>query len=201
MTQAANLQSIIAMGGLLSVNELHRLGIRYRDSSYQDVQDRRATTVVPCGVGGVLHDYVPFYFNPRSPMLGAIHVGRVPSCPEGQRTMIHLMTSAQKVKGAGCSVCFTNAHAITRLANYFIDFEYLEHIDWPLMRATYWNDIPSDPDRSRRRQAEFLVHRFVPFEMIIGIGVISDAVREQVEADLEGATYRPSVKVKRGWYY
>src|ERR1700751_12923 len=101
MTQASKLMSIIATGGLLSVNELHRLGIRYRDSSYQDVQDRRATTVVPCGVGGVLHDYVPFYFNPRSPMLGAIHVGRVPSCGEGQRTMIHLMTSAQKVEAAG----------------------------------------------------------------------------------------------------
>jgi hypothetical protein len=201
MTQVSNLRSIIEATGLLSTNELHRLGIRYKDSSYQDVQDRRATTCVPCGVGGVLHDYVPFYFNPRSPMLGAIHVGRVPSCPEGQRAMIHLMTSAQKVKAAGHEVCFTNAHAITRLANFYLDFNSLDLIDWALMKSKWWNDIPTDPDRSRRRQAEFLVHKFVPFELVIGIGVINDDVREQVEAELKSAPYHPPVKVKPEWYY
>jgi hypothetical protein len=46
-----------------------------------------------------------------------------------------------------------------------------------------------------------LVHKFVPFELVLGIGVIDDDVREQVEAELKGAPYHPPVKVKPEWYY
>ena len=33
--------------------------------------------------------------------------------------------------------------------------------------VTYWNSIPSDPDRPRRRQAEFLVHGYAPWSSVI----------------------------------
>ena len=201
MTKVSNLRSIIEAGGLLSTNELNRLNMHRDDSSYQDVQYRRATTRVPCGVGGVLHDYVPFYFNPRSPMLGAIHVGNVPSCREGQRVMIHLMTTAQKVKAADCSVCFTDGHAIMQPRTFYTDFDLLERIDWELMGAWYWNNTREDNDRQRRRQAEFLVHSFVPFNLIIGIGVLNDNVLEQVNVALRSAQYQPPVKIKSDWYY
>ncbi|MGQ7112742.1 DarT ssDNA thymidine ADP-ribosyltransferase family protein, partial [Escherichia sp. TWPC-MK] len=32
-------------------------------------QHRRSEMRVTCGPGGVVHDYVPFYFTKRSPML------------------------------------------------------------------------------------------------------------------------------------
>lgn len=37
---------------------------------------KRAGHPVPVGTGGTLHDYVPFYFTPFSPMLMNIHSGR-----------------------------------------------------------------------------------------------------------------------------
>jgi hypothetical protein len=34
-----------------------------------EIQKRRGETEVSCAQGGTLHDYVPFYFTPHSPML------------------------------------------------------------------------------------------------------------------------------------
>ena len=72
----------------MATNSLRRQRINYVDIAYQGIQDRRATTRVPCGAEGVLHDYVPFYFAPRSPMLYTIHKGNVESYREGQAPVI-----------------------------------------------------------------------------------------------------------------
>lgn len=69
ITHIDNLTSILNLGGLMANSRLRRQRINYLDIAHERIQDRRARTSVPCGAGGVLHDYVPFYFAPRSPML------------------------------------------------------------------------------------------------------------------------------------
>ncbi|UTW68357.1 DUF4433 domain-containing protein [Anaerobacillus sp. HL2] len=44
-------------------------------------------------------------------------------------------------------------------------------MDWDVMESKYWFDTDDDPDRKRRRQAEFLVLRHFPLELVLGIGV------------------------------
>lgn len=83
ITHIRNLPSILEAGGLISSSRLQQQGIIYVDIAYQSIQNRRANTRVPCGAGGVLHDYVPFYFAPRSPMLCTIHRGGVPGYEVG----------------------------------------------------------------------------------------------------------------------
>jgi len=56
-------------------------------------------------------------------------------------------------------------------------------------------------DRKRRKQAEFLVHRFFPWHLITEIGVIDDKVAGRVTELLEGATHKPPVNVHKLWYY
>ena len=84
---------------------------------------------------------------------------------------------------------------------FFDDLVHLNRIDWPLMTSRFWNDTASDGDRKRRRQAEFLVYQFCPWQVIRNIGVIDATVAGEVEALIHGAPHRPLVNVERNWYY
>ena len=201
MTDIDNLPSILSAGGLTALNQLRQQQQAYTSIAYDTLQDRRATKVVPCGPGGVLHDYVPFYFAPRSPMLYAIHMGRVPTYLRGQRTIVHLATTVEAIQQAGLRFVLTDGHAIMNLSQFFDDVSQLPKIDWKVRKSTYWNDTASDPDRSRRRQAEFLAHETVPWALIQGIGVRDEQIRDQVVKLLTDAGQQTVVKTKANWCY
>ena len=201
ITHVDNLTSIIADGGLHAKIAIKARGIQYVSIAYNHIQDRRERTSVPCGPGGTLHDYVPFSFAPRSPMLYTINRGNVPGCEEGQEPILHLVTSTQAVDQEGLGFVFTDGHGIMEVTRPFESLSSLSEIDWPLMKAQYWNDTNEDPDRKRRRQAEFLVYRFVPWGIIKYIGVINQRISKLVEGKLVKQAYQPSILVKRGWYY
>jgi hypothetical protein len=202
ITHLRNLHSILELGGLAAHSRLNQQGISPLDISYEQIQDRRATKRVPGSAGGVLHDYVPFYFAPRSPMLYAIQRGNLPSCPEGQTAIVHLVTTAETIQTANLAFTFTDGHAIMDYSDFYEDFASLNTaIDWKVMRSKYWNDTDDDPNRKCRRQAEFLVHGFVPWQTIIQIGVISQEMRKQTCQVLQIFGQSPSVSVYPSWYY
>ena len=63
ITCVDNLASVLTAGGLYAKSYHQQSNISYIDIAYQNIQDRRATTLVPLGVCGNLHDYVPLYFG------------------------------------------------------------------------------------------------------------------------------------------
>ncbi|MBU0511978.1 MAG: DUF4433 domain-containing protein [Chloroflexi bacterium] len=200
ITHARNLPSIIENGGLLACNQLDQLGAKYESIAYQNIQDRRASTPVPLPPGGNLHDYIPFYFAPRSPMLYSINRGNVAGI-ENQRPIIHLVTHAQSVQEAGFEFVFTDGHGIMVFTEFFNQLDELNRVDWEIMEVRYWYDTIEDNDRKRRRQAEFLVYRFCPWELIVEIGVIHAKARDWVCRQLENQPHQPPVTVQRRWYY
>ena len=201
ITHVDNLAQIIGAGGLGAVGGLRAGGANFRSIAYPHIQDRRATTLVPCGPRGTLQDYVPFYFAPRSPMLYTINKGNVPGYADGQGPVVHLLSSAQRVEAAGPEFVFTDGHAIMAMTDFFHDLRDLNRVDWEVMRARYWADTQTDSDRSRRRQAEFLVRDFFPWELVSEIGVIDRGMKARTEAALARATHVPPVTVHREWYY
>ncbi|TRU73790.1 MAG: DUF4433 domain-containing protein [Microcystis viridis Mv_BB_P_19951000_S69] len=201
ITHIRNLPSILEAGGLMATNSLRRQRINYVDIAYPGIQDRRAITRVPCGAGGVLHDYVPFYFAPRSPMLYTIHKGNVESYREGQAPVIHLVCAAEAIEAAKICFVFTDGHAVMGYTDYFDELQDLAAIDWEIMEAKYWADTDEDGDRKRRRQAEFLIHQFCPWTLIEEIGVISHDIKGKVEEMLGNERHCPPVKVCSDWYY
>jgi hypothetical protein len=201
ITHVANLARILAEGGLLCCNLIRQRGVAYQNIAFETVQDRRARKIVPCGPGGNLHDYVPFYFGPRSPMLYTLSRGNVPGHTGGQRPVVHLVSFTQVVYTANRPAVFTDGHGIMDYTGHFTDPAHLGRIDWPLMTSRWWNPTIDDPDRRRRRQAEFLVHQQVPWGLITGIGVLDEQMQALVEQVLRGASHRPAVTVQRAWYY
>ena len=54
-------------------------------------------------------------------------------------------------------------------------------IDWELMESKYWHDTDEDNSRKRRRQAEFLIHKFCPWRLVREIGVMNNDVKIKVQ--------------------
>jgi hypothetical protein len=200
MTHVSNLPQIIANGGLMTTSALQAGNAAFVNIAYSSIQQQRAGRLVPCGPGGTLHDYVPFYFASLSPMLYTIHMGNVP-CEGGQENVIHLVSTAQRVAERGLGFVFTDGHGIMAYTDFYDDLAELHQVDWNMIREKYWRDTADDGDRKRRKQAEFLVHGHMPWRDIMHIVVRSAARQQQVAGLVAGQPHQPEVAVRPNWYY
>lgn len=136
-------------------------------------------------------------------MMYAINGGQVASYDKGQDELVYVVLKFESVANAGLDYVFTDRHAATGYAAFYTDPADLRNIDWNLMASKWWNNIPEYPDRKERKQAEFLVHGSVPWDLVEGLAVMTPQMKERVEAILaqhSSSVLRP-VRVKRDWYY
>ena len=201
ITHIDNLKGMIAQNAIVAQCVMAEEPVDYCDIAHNTIQDRRAQTYVPCSPGGNLHDYVPFYFAPRSPMLYAIHRGNVANCTARQIDIVYLVSSAENVSEFNLEFVFTDGHAIMEISDFYNNLDNLDIIDWDIMNETYWADTDDDPDRKRRRQAEFLVYKKVPWETIEFIAVRSTPIKNKVENIIADDIKKHPVLVKSDWYY
>lgn len=67
-THIDNIESIVE-NGLLATNIKNEMGIKHHNIANLNIQSTRSEMDVNVGAGGVIHDYVPFYFTIKNPML------------------------------------------------------------------------------------------------------------------------------------
>ena len=79
----------------------------------------------------------------------------------------------------------------------------LGEVDWKLVYEMYWRNTDRDMDRKRRKQAEFLIHKYCGWDLIDCIVVINEDMKRQVESVLERypASQQKTVQINRSWYY
>jgi ssDNA thymidine ADP-ribosyltransferase, DarT len=209
ITHVNNLARIVNTNGLWCDSERLRQGFESVGIAHQELKDRRARTSVrrrtgqPIAAGGTLADYVPFHFANRSPMLYSIHTGYVEGYDGGQRGVVYLVSSVQRVAKGDRPWCFTNGHAVQAVTEFFDSLADWDKVDWDIVGHWRWKDTDADPDRKRRKQAEFLVHKSVPWDWVEQIGVIDRAMHDKVKRALAdaGVQHVPPVVVQRKWYY
>ena len=128
---------------------------------------------------------------------------RIEGYAEGQDPLVYLVSTAQVIAGAGLGFVFTDGHGLAAITTWFNDLAHLDKLDWDVVKARYWSETALDNDRQRRKQAEFLVHEEMPWDLVSGIAVRTDNVRGQVESILDDnpAVNRPPVRVVPQWYY
>jgi hypothetical protein len=166
------------------------------------VQAYRSNFPVDVGPRGGLLDYVAFYFGVLSPMLLRLATNRVEGYAEGQAPIIHLVSDAQSVANSNLGFVFSDGQANKATTERFANLDKLSRIDWKLVNEQYWRDTAEDPDRMRRKQAEFLVHKFFPFGLITEIGVFDAKTKAHVEKLLvRSGRSGPVVRVRADWYY
>jgi hypothetical protein len=135
-------------------------------------------------------------------MLFSIKSGNVPGVDPDQRRLAYVVSSTEAAYAAGLNCVFTDGNAATAFTDFGHDPARLDQlVDWPLMRAQLWFNTAEDPDRRRRRMAEFLVRGALPLELVAGIGVYDRGVQEQVAGLIEAADVELGVAIRRGWYF
>jgi hypothetical protein len=192
----------LSRGALHAPNHTPQDGLVYRPIHREDVQEGRRVRKVEAGPRGTVHDYVPFYFGPRSVMLYQLGTGWVRGYREGQEPLVHLVSHCQAAAAAGLGFAFSDGHGLARFTGWYGDLADLDKVDWDAVYARLWRDTPDDMDRQRRKQAEFLVYRSMPWKLVVEVGVFSDAARQRAEAILssQGQGSLP-VRIKTEWYY
>jgi len=136
-------------------------------------------------------------------MMLNLKTGRVPGYDEGQELLIYLVTTAQVVRDSNAGFVFSNGHGLATFTDWFDDLANLDKVDWSVVYERYWKDTLEDMDRQRRKQAEFMVHKYCDWSLIQEIGVINQAMKTKVEAvfaDYPAGMHKP-VAVKSEWYY
>lgn len=167
------------------------------------IKARRRGRRVLVEPGGVVADYVPFYFASRSPMLFSINAGGVPSFAGDSHDIVYLMSTVETLQSAGLSLVFTDRNAVLALARQSVQVADLDAmVDWKLMRATYWANTDDDPDRKERRMAECLAHRAVPWSAFTGVVVFDEVRAARVRQILDRVAVEcPPIDVRPGFYF
>lgn len=211
ITHVENLVGILTSKAVLAKN---LMGSPAANSiANEEIQERRVRKQVEVSPYGNLHDYVPFYFAPRSPMLCCNHHGAIANAkPQGE--IIHLVTTAQVIAANNLPFVFYDRHAVVGYAQPHNELAQLGQIDWriffepPLLGgyAKYWQDRPDAShahwfSRKEVRQAEFLVHRRVPVGCLTCIGVENEKTRSRVNEILNLHSVQCPVSLERNWYF
>ena len=213
ITAISNLVGVCAAGALRSKNVLQMNDVGVTSIAHQTIQVSRAAKRVTTGLGGTLHDYVPFYFAPRSPMLYAIDGGKVAGCILKQDEIVHVESTVESVVQAKLPyVIYPMNAALAFSTDCFDIIDGLDQINWALFfespqLAGYCKYFHSDSrsekyaQRMETRQAEFLVHRSFPLSIVTRIGVANTQRQREVVNILDASGVNLDVEVQRDWYF
>jgi hypothetical protein len=133
----------------------------FRNIGNPDLIDKPTHRRVTVGPGGVLSDYIPFYFQPFSIIMYNIHTGYNVRQVANEEIVI-LVSSLHKVAELGIPFVFTDQHAYPLMANYFAGLNDLDRVDWDLLNRRDFRHDPEDPGKKERYQAEALVWKHLP---------------------------------------
>ncbi|MGY2801618.1 type II toxin-antitoxin system toxin DNA ADP-ribosyl transferase DarT [Thermostichus sp. MS-CIW-25] len=204
ITHVCNLQGIVTTGGLLSDAAILQQGGPTQAIGMSKIKQRRIKELeVSCHPGTKVGDYVPFYFCPRSIMLYVIHCANHPELTYrgGQTPIVHLEADLYRVIAwadhNGVRWAFSLSNAGARYAEFRSQPDCLGELDWNAIAARDFRD----PDIKERKQAEFLVHRYFPLDLVERIGVCQASVKDRVNRALTGSKYNPAVEVHVDWYF
>lgn len=150
MTHIDNLDSIMKYGLLAHNNPYKQI-----DISNQDVNSRRDHRENI--YGRKVHDYVPFYFNPRNAMM---YKNR------NENIVILAFDTSLIYKD---NIVFTNKNASTDSVKYFKDINGLSKLNWNYIWRDSWNDDVDSYCVKQTMMAEVLVYQEVSIKYLKAI--------------------------------
>lgn len=197
-TDIDNLGAILDAGAL----RCHRDAPTVVDVGNQSIKGNRRMIEVACGRGGKVCDYVPFYFATRSPMLYSIMCGNVEGVSSDQSRLLYFVSSTEAAYSAGLDCVFTDGNAAVSITEFDHDPANLATlVDWEVMKLTIWRNTDEDPDRRRRRMAEFLIYDSAPLELFSEIGVASSGAEKEIASIVASAGLDLEIRRRPGWYF
>lgn len=228
MTYYKNIKAYVRDGFIRSKN-YRPLQTGYQ-TSYADIVHRRGNDGFETPCGGVVNDYIPFYFSPITAMAYTIHAGNVKlTAPNGDDNGIaniddiaFIVCDPQKISESDLDFLFTNIACNSGIhPDYGDDLKQLEeHVNWQLFDEApktalideigyngvckFFNDSERNAachNRKKQRMAEFLVKDSFPVNLAECIILKHDNHKAKVEKWIEDAGLQIPVFVKRNCYF
>lgn len=188
--------------GLLSDSGTRDKGGTRIEVGHPDIKRLRRERPVPIAPHGMVGDYVPFYFAPRSPMMFVIHSDNVPGYSAGSDRLVYLMTSIERLLALERAVLVTDRNAAKSYATFHHGTETIDDvIDWDLMIQRQWSDTKDQPDRKERRMAEVLVRDVVPWSAFSEVAAKSEGIAQEARRAISSAGAMTPVTVRPNWYF
>jgi len=136
-------------------------------------------------------------------MLFVIHRANHPELAYkgGQQPIIHLESDLDQVvrwaeeNGRRWAFSLSNAGAI--YTQFRSELAKLDEINWDAVAARDFHPA----DIKEAKQAEFLLQRSFPWNLVERIGVYSDSIAQRTYTAMKAAGDRPRVEIRREWYY
>jgi len=164
--------------------------------------ERRRAREVPVPPGGMLDEYVPFYFTPLSPMLLNITTGHGGIQRREREEIAVLVSSLDALESNGVAFVFTDQHAYLQTALFFSGRSDLEAaVDFKQLQLRNFKRDPEHPERFERYQAEALAYRFVPVAAILGVCCYTHDIRDEIKNTWSELGSNVSVHVRPDWYF
>lgn len=195
------LSSIVTASGLWCDAEVSRRDVAGTTIGMNEIKQRRLTNRLHSHDDLYVGDCVPFYFCPRSIMLYVIYKKNRENLAYrgGQKPIVHLEADLrQTVAWADANRhrwVFTLSNAGSYCFEERCSLDDLNDLDWSALRARHWSQC------QEAKQAEFLIERSFPWKLVSRVGVCAPSIHGQAVAALQNADHRPSVEIKREWYY
>lgn len=167
----------------------------------EDLISKRANHPVPRKPGGMLGDYVPFYFTPFSVMMQNIHTGWGGIKKRTNDEIIILVSSLRHIHATGLTFLFTDSHAYYPWTNFYNNLSDLTKIDWPLLQRRDFKRDPDDPAKFERYQAEALIHQHCPIEGLQGVICYTQTLRKSIEDRVKTRGLDLAVHARPDWYF
>lgn len=177
MTHYKNVENILA-NGLLShnntfVNEhIDNENVNERRNKQEPIFNRN------------IQDYVPFYFNPKNPMLYVNH--------EHQDDIVIFAFSRDLLLEE--QTLFTDGNAAVKNTKFFNNLDNLDELNWECIQSRYWHEFE---DGKREVMAEVLVHGKVGIEHLEKIFCYDEATKNfilEIDDDID-------VEIKTSLYF
>lgn len=175
----------------------------YVDIGHPDIVSERRSQPVGIEGFGDLGDYVPFYFSGHQPMLLNMITGMHGLPQRHQRDVVLIHCPLARITDNGCRYVYTDGNAKVLISKKYTDLADLERLDWEAIRSADFRIAEHGKDRIRRKQAEFLVHGYVPVGCIAALIVLDAERKAEMEALV--TTRQLDIKViedrNRRWFF
>jgi len=119
----------------------------------------------------------------------------------GQGPIVHLeadlYSSVRWAEENGVRWAFSLSNASANYAQFRSRLDQLNEVNWEAVAAQDFR--PADVKEGK--QAEFLIERCFPWELVVRVGVYSNAIAQQVSNLMLNATHRPRIEIRPDWYF
>lgn len=167
-----------------------------------EIIDVRSSSPVRISGYGMIGDYVPFYFTPRSMMLYNIVTGYYePKVPRRNKAEILVIRCLIERLSALPGWFFTDGQANDMASRHYNDTAHLDKIDWDSIRQSNFSKNDGDFDRPRRYQAEFLVKESVPLSCVESLNVYNEEAAAYVQGLLDAGGIQLPLHIQPEYFF